>query len=50
MLAKEYRMFTSSIIIVFSGKLGAKHWILFMIIRSIHLQFPRGIMSGSLQW
>ena len=32
-------MFTPAIIVVFSGTLGAKHSILFMIIRSIHLQF-----------
>ena len=39
--------FTSPIIIVFSGTLGAKQWILFMIITSIHLQFPQAIVSGS---
>ena len=30
--------------IVFS----AKHWMLFMIIKCIHLQLPQGIMLGSL--
>ena len=42
-MLKEYRMFTSAIIIVFS----AKHWTLFMV-KSMHLQFPRAILSGSL--
>ena len=40
-MLKEYRMFTSAIF-------SAKHWIMFIIIRSIHLQFPQTITSGSL--
>ena len=28
-----------------SGTLAAKHWIVFMIIRSVHLQFPQAIVS-----
>ena len=39
-LLKEYRMFTSTIF-------SAKHWILFIIIRSIHFLFMT-ITSGSL--